>query len=156
LPNKSVGPDFGLAAPLTHCANPKRLTINIRAFGDGCMPLHLTIHHDGWKGDNPKGYATSHMHGTMEGYADTNVSLIDLKPELKPPVLLQDPFHDVIQYLYASNAEVEPLYALNKEGAFQQHPLDPRGKMFMLQAVARGSQMLLNLWYTAYIQSHRE
>jgi hypothetical protein len=34
--------------------------------------------------------------------------------------------------------------------------MDPRGKEFMLQAVARGSQMLLDLWYTAYIESKKE
>jgi hypothetical protein len=35
LPNKSVEPDFGLAAPLTLYANPKRLTINVG---------HLAVH----------------------------------------------------------------------------------------------------------------
>jgi len=70
--------------------------------GDGSMPLHLTIHHDGWKGDNPNGYATSKVHGSMESYADANIDPEDLKSELKAPVLLQDPFNDLIKYLNAS------------------------------------------------------
>ena len=124
--------------------------------GDGSMPLHLTIHHDGWKGKNPNGYPTSNMHGSMERYAQETVRLKDLRSELKPPTLLQDPFKSVIEYLFASHAQVETLYALDKAGAFQEKPMYPQGKAFMLQAVARGSQMLLDLWYTAYIESKKE
>jgi hypothetical protein len=32
--------------------------------GDGAQPLHDTVHHDGWQGDNPKGYTTNpRVHG---------------------------------------------------------------------------------------------
>ena len=124
--------------------------------GDGSMPLHLTIHQDGWKGKNPNGYSTSNMHASMERYAQDTLRLKDLRSELKPPTLLQDPFQDLMEYLFASHAQVETLYALDKAGAFQEKPIDLQGKAFMLQAVARGSQMLLDLWYTAYIESKKE
>ena len=34
---------------------------------DAAMPLHDSIHHDGWAGDNPKGYTRDpNIHGRFE------------------------------------------------------------------------------------------
>lgn len=124
--------------------------------GDGSMPLHLTIHFDGWQGENPKGFATSNVHGPVESYADTIVSLNGLLSLISSPKILENPFDDVIEYLYASNTKVEELYELHKEGALKKNPVNPKGKEFISKSVSRGSQMLLNLWYTAYIKSKEE
>jgi len=107
-------------------------------------------------GDNPNNYATFDIHSSVESYAHAISSLEDMRPRLKSPTLLQDPFNKMIKYLYASNGEVERLYALHKIGAFKKNPVNQEGKEFMLQAVCRGSQMLPNLWYTAYIKSKTE
>ncbi len=121
--------------------------------GDGSMPLHLTKNYDGWIGPNPNGYATSEIHGPVESYADTILGLDGLLPLIKSPRILDNPFDAVIEYLYSSSTKIEELYQLHKEGAFKENPLNPKGKEFIYGSVSRGSQMLLDLWYTAYIKS---
>ena len=121
--------------------------------GDGSMPLHLTKKYDGWQGPNPNGYATSDIHGPVESYANAVLGLNGLLPLIKSPRILDNPFDAVMEYLYSSSAKVEELYQLHKDGAFKENPLNPKGKEFINQSASRGSQMLLDLWYTAYIKS---
>lgn len=121
--------------------------------GDGSMPLHATIHYDGWIGENPKGFATSDVHGTVEFYADSIINRNRLLPLINPPRVLENPFEDITDYLYSSSENVEGLYELLKEGAFKTDSPNPRGEEFIFKSVSQGSQMLLNLWYTAYEKS---
>jgi len=68
------------------------------------------------------------------------------------PKRLEDPFVDYVAYLKESHGLVENVYSLEKEGGFT-------GKgtraafAFTTHRLAAGSQMLLNLWYTAWIES---
>ena len=124
--------------------------------GDGSMPLHLTKNYDGWQGPNPKGFATSEIHGPVESYAGAIIGLNSLLPLIKSPKILENPFDEVMEYLYSTSTKVEELYQLHKEGAFKENPLNPKGKEFIYESVSRGSQMLLDLWYTAYIKSKEQ
>lgn len=124
--------------------------------GDGSMPLHLTKNYDGWQGANPNGYATSNVHGPVESYANSLLRLNNLLPLVNSPRILENPFDEVIEYLYSSSTKVEELYQLHKEGAFTQSPLNPKGEEYIFKCASRGCQMLLNLWYTAYIKSKEQ
>jgi hypothetical protein len=121
--------------------------------GDGSMPLHLTKNYDGWLGPNPNGYAASNIHRPVESYADAVLKLNRLLPLVNSPRILENPFDEVIEDLYSTSTQVEELYQLDKEGAFKENPLNPKGEEFILKCVSRGSQMLLDLWNTAYIKS---
>lgn len=56
--------------------------------GDASQPLHTTLHHHGWKGDNPKGYSTEYG---IHAYIDGGVIRLhkirddDVRPFCKPP-----------------------------------------------------------------------
>jgi hypothetical protein len=121
--------------------------------GDGSMPLHLTKNYDGWIGPNPKGYATSNIHLPIESYGDAIIRLNNLLPLIKSPRILENPFDEVVAYLYSTSTQVEETYQLYKEGAFKETSLNRKGEEFIFKCVLRGSQMLLDLWYTAYIKS---
>ena len=121
---------------------------------DGSQPLHTTIQYNGWVGPNPYGYTTEHgIHGLFEAtYVAANITANDFAPLVKDPTRLSDPFKDYVGYLKSSHQLVENVYSLEKAGGFAG-----RGSReafdFTTKRLAAGSQMLLNLWYTAWLES---
>jgi len=121
---------------------------------DGSQPLHTTIHFNGWFGPNPHGYTTEHhIHALFEtSYVGANIGAKDFAGLVKIPERLDDPFVRYVAYLRASNALVEQVYDLEKAGAFTGKGSSAAFD-FTTHRLAAGSQMLLNLWYTAWLES---
>jgi hypothetical protein len=121
---------------------------------DGSQPLHTTIHFDGWKGLNPNGYRTRPgIHKEFEtDFVARNLGPKDFADLVEAPVRLTDPFEDYMRYLRNSNALVEKVYQLEKAGGFEGAG-SPEALKFTEERLAAGSQMLLNLWYTAWLES---
>ena len=121
---------------------------------DGSQPLHTTIHYNGWVGPNPKGYTTEHgIHALFETtYVGQNITTKDFASLVHSPTRLSDPFAQYVAYLKESNHLVEQVYALDKAHAFTAKG-SPEALEFTTHRLAAGSQMLLNLWYTAWLES---
>lgn len=121
---------------------------------DGSQPLHTTIQYNGWVGPNPNGYTTQHtIHGQFESaYVAANITAKDFSALVKAPQRLDDPFARYVAYLRQSNGMVENVYELEKAGGFSGKG-SPAAFKFTTQRLAAGSQMLLNLWYTAWMES---
>jgi hypothetical protein len=121
---------------------------------DGSQPLHTTIHYNGWVGPNPNGYTTEHgIHSLFETtYVAANITAKDFAPLVKAPSRVTDPFHDYIAYLKRSHDLVENVYALDKAGGFKEKG-SKEAFDFTTHRLAAGSQMLLDLWYTAWLES---
>ena len=121
---------------------------------DGSQPLHTTIRYNGWVGPNPNGYTIQHtIHAQFEtAYVAANISDKNFVSLVKAPELLDNPFEAYIGYLKQSNALVENVYVLEKAGGFAGKG-SPAAFDFTTHRLAAGSQMLLNLWYTAWIES---
>jgi len=121
---------------------------------DGSQPLHTSIQYNGWVGANPKGYTAQHkIHAQFEtAYVGANIAAKDFAGLVRAPEQLDDPFARYVEYLKQSNRMVEEVYALEKAGGF-------RGKgtaaafEFTTHRLAAGSQMLVSLWYTAWMES---
>jgi hypothetical protein len=121
---------------------------------DGANPLHTTVNYNGWVEANPKGFTTSReTHSNFEN-AFVNQHLPDLKFArlVQTPTRVEHPFRDYVAYLRKSQREVAPLYELEKAGAFKGRGT-PAGVEFLREQFARGTQMLVNLWYTAWVDS---
>ena len=132
--------------------------------GDCAQPLHTTIHHNGWVGDNPNGYSTwPGFHSWIDGgfVAKAKIRAADLAPRMAPaePLPLpaatdgRDPFFVVtMDYLLAQNALVEPLYRLEKAGLLGhgEQPITPEGRAFVEGQLLTGGTMLGRLWVTAW------
>jgi len=122
--------------------------------GDGSQPLHTTIHHGGWVGDNPHGYTTDgRIHSEFEtAFVSRNITPEGFADLVHAPVLLADPFEDFIKYLYESNKLVEKVYEI-----YKAHGFDGNGSKealeFTNERLAAASQILINLWYTAWLDS---
>jgi len=121
---------------------------------DGSQPLHTTIQYNGWVGANPNGYTTQHgIHAQFEtAYVEANVTAKDFAGLVKSPERLDDPFVRYVAYLRQSNGLVENVYALEKAGGFTGKG-SPAAFEFTTRRLAAGSQTLLNLWYTAWMES---
>jgi hypothetical protein len=122
---------------------------------DGSQPLHTTIHYNGWVGPNPHGYTTEHtIHAQFETayIVSARIKPEDFSPMVKTPEKLEDPFTDYVTYLRQSNALVETVYSLEKAGGFNGKGT-PEAFDFASKRLAAGSQMLVNLWYTAWLES---
>lgn len=121
---------------------------------DGSQPLHTTVKYNGWVGPNPNGFTTEHgIHGRFESsYVAANIRAADFAAQVHAPEKLDDPFARYIDYLKHSNQLVEKVYALEKVGGFAGKG-SPEAFEFTNERLATGSQMLLNLWYTAWVES---
>lgn len=121
---------------------------------DGAQPLHTTIQYNGWVGPNPNGYTTLHdIHAQFESvYVAANIHVNNFAGLVHAPEQLDDPFARYVAYLKDSNGLVENVYALEKAGGFRDKG-SPEAFEFTTHRLAAGSQMLLNLWYTAWMES---
>ena len=121
---------------------------------DGSQPLHTTIQYNGWVGPNPNGYTTEHkIHAQFEtAYVAANVKDADFAGLVKSPQRIDNPFAGYVVYLRQSNALVDKVYSLDQAGGFTGKGT-PEAFDFTTQRLAAGSQMLLDLWYTAWLES---
>jgi hypothetical protein len=123
---------------------------------DASMPLHDSIHHDGWVGDNPKSYTRdASIHGRFE---DDYVELIAAtEPDVlqyvsKRPRYLEDPWRDILKYSLDSRNYVEDVYRLDLRHAFTNKN-DPEARELVLKRIAAGAEFLRDLAYTAWLDS---
>jgi hypothetical protein len=119
--------------------------------GDAAQPLHMTKHHHGWVGDNPKAYTTDRgFHSYIDGKVLTlhQIKTADVKPlvDAQRAVEARAPWEDVLTYLDESFQEVEPLYVLQKSGDLDKAP----GKQFIEKRLAHGASMLGALYRAAW------
>ena len=122
--------------------------------GDGCNPMHTSIQYNGWVGPNPKGFSTAHdVHAKMETvFVNANPEVTRIADLVGKPRHLDHPFADYIDYLRGSQSRIERAYQLEKQGGFDGRG-SPESREFIRQQLGRGAQMLLNLWYTAWVDS---
>ena len=140
--------------------------------GDAAQPLHTTMHHNGWVGENPHGYTTWRgFHSWIDSGFIVNGRLelerlahnaAPAQPlPLEPRADGRDPmFQHVMDYLLAQHALVEPLYQLDlarklriEKGAPIGTQPDAEAVAFIERQIRTGGQMLANLWLTAWLSA---
>ncbi len=125
---------------------------------DGAQPLHSTIQHDGWVGDNPKSYTRDGaIHWLFE---DTFVDLIVLhEREIQTripaaPTVLVDPFAAVLAHIDRAHTRLERVYQLEQRKAFEKR--DSReGRELVYATTGDAATLLRDLIYTAWVNSAR-
>jgi len=119
--------------------------------GDAAQPLHTTRHHHGWVGDNPGEYTTRYsFHAEIDGgILEYHALRYDtLRPAARFDGSLDeaDPMASVKIYLGRSFKEVEPLYALDKEGDL----LKDKGKSLITERLTDAAAMLSAMYNAAW------
>jgi hypothetical protein len=123
--------------------------------GDGAQPLHVSIHHDGWQGPNPKGYSTDpRIHGKMEtAYVDLiALEAADLTAQLGAAQHLADPFASVIAHLDAALTGVELVYQLEKQGAWTDKD-HAAARALIYKTCGSAARLLRDMVHTAWLNS---
>jgi hypothetical protein len=115
--------------------------------GDASQPMHASVHYNGWgEGPNPEGFVTTQgLHAKFEAtFVDAHVGEKDVAAVLRPyrgcGCSIQERTQD---YLIATQAELVPLYRLEKAGAFDA--ASPQAKAFAAARIAEGAAMLRDL-----------
>jgi hypothetical protein len=122
---------------------------------DGSQPLHTSIHYNGWStSSNPDLFSREPLHGRFESeYVKARIKPEDFRDQVRPPARLADVFADVMKFLFESFNDVPELYRLEKAARWDGNNTRPASKRFVAARLAAGSQMLANLWYTAWVDS---
>jgi hypothetical protein len=123
---------------------------------DGAMPLHNSKHHDGWVGENPKGYTRDpNIHGRFETeYVDllgiTEADILTYVP--KEARHFDDPWAAILDHMIEARGFAEDIYRLDLRGAFKNAD-DAEARKLVCMRLASGAAMLRDLAYTAWIES---
>jgi hypothetical protein len=123
---------------------------------DGSNPAHASDQYNGWTRANPNGYATDkQFHARFESaYVGAHIKLEDVLARMDTTArVIPDLRSAIIQYLQESNAQIEPLYRLDKAHPFDANTTAPEDKAFTVDRLAAGGRMLRDLWYTAWVTS---
>jgi hypothetical protein len=122
---------------------------------DGSQPLHATDNYNGWvEKDNPENFSGQGIHGRFESeFVKANIKPEDFAGLVKPARVLDDPFSDIVGYLLDSNSKVKDVYRMDKAIRWDGSNHNADSMRFVEERLAAGSQMLANLWYTAWIGS---
>lgn len=132
--------------------------------GDAAQPLHTTIHHHGWVGENPQHFSTNRsfhawidggffrkMHGAdTKGMANKmrTAQVVTLKQHPAKP---EEIFQAAMAFITEQRKMLEPLYQLEKEGKLSGEGTE--GKAFLEGQLVKGAQMLSDIWYSAWEQA---
>jgi hypothetical protein len=123
---------------------------------DAAQPLHNSRHHDGWDGENPKGYTRDPtIHGRFESeYVDLiAVTEADVLPYIdKQARHLDDPWSAILDHMLQAREAVEDVYRLDLRGAFKDRK-DAEARKLVYTRLASGAGFLRDLAYTAWIES---
>lgn len=125
--------------------------------GDGSMPLHVSIHFNGWGAfPNPNGYTEERVHVPWEGaFVRQVVTYAAVKARLPPFRDCGCPIEQRVgAYLASDLATVIPFYELEKAGAFS--PGAAKGVDFTTERVAAGAAELRDEIVLAWRQSGKE
>ena len=162
--------EYELAGTPEEVANSRENIIYIMGvmghfIGDATQPLHSTKHHHGWVGPNPKAYSTNYsIHSWIDGgyIQQFGVNADKLRAKLRPATSVGGPnnsasanlFPTVVNFLHEQFKQVEPLYELEKTGKLSaRRELSQEGHDFITGQMLRASQMLGDLWLTAWQQA---
>jgi hypothetical protein len=123
---------------------------------DGSNPHHTTKHHNGWVGDNPKGYTTDNrFHYRFESaYVQAHIKAPDVKAVMtNAPQTFPAIRPAVYAYLKTTYSQLETLYQMDGKTPFAPEQTTAEQKAFAVARLAAGAEMLRDLWYTAYVTS---
>ncbi len=129
--------------------------------GDAAQPLHVTKFHNGWDGPNPRGYTTRRtFHAWIDGgyFEKVGIGLPELLAKTPPARVIEGAnarnegiFQNAMAFIVAQNAQVEPLYQLEKEGKLSgDGTVGLEGKKFLQGQLLKAGEMLGDIWLTAW------
>jgi hypothetical protein len=123
---------------------------------DGAQPIHTSIHHDGWVGDNPRNYTRDGgIHWLFENTFVELIGLTDTDVQQRiprAPRKLDDPFAAILAQLDRSHTRVEQVYALEQRKAYDDRS-HQEARTLVYTCLGDAATLLRDLIYTAWLTS---
>jgi hypothetical protein len=123
---------------------------------DAANPHHASINFNGWVLPNPHHYPYDcETHERFETrFVSHALALEDVTARLSAPQLRKDYFATSLEFIRGSNALVETLYRIDRDGGFDVfRPVSPEAKAFTANRLAAGASLLRDLWWSAWRNS---
>ena len=126
---------------------------------DLSQPHHSTIHFNGWdeaQVPNPEGYTTDRgFHARFESaFVRSHVRFSHVRSQVTGGArIFEDPRGAVLEYVQATNDQVEPLYRIDRDYGFGPDAPHPVAFDFAVARIAVGAVMLRDLWWSAWVAS---
>jgi len=124
--------------------------------GDSAQPMHATLNYNGWIMPNPNGYVNDcEIHARFErDFVSHAIAISDVVPLVAAPEKRTDYFATELAFVRASNALVERVYAIDRDGGFDTlRPVDAQAKRFTAERIAAGASLLRDLWWSTWLNS---
>ncbi|PWU20455.1 MAG: hypothetical protein C5B50_03870 [Verrucomicrobia bacterium] len=135
--------------------------------GDASQPLHTTIHHHGWVGDNPHHYRTDPgIHSWIDGGFFRKMGGADLKgmqAKLRTAQRVsvnghsaqpEETFQASMAFIQDANKSVELIYQMDQDGRLSGRSEGSReAKAFLEGQLLKSGQFLGDIWYSAWQQA---
>jgi hypothetical protein len=135
--------------------------------GDASQPLHTTIHHHGWKGENPHHYSTREsIHGWIDGgyfrkIGGANFKGMQSTLRSAQPISIngrtakpEETFQAIMTFILEQQKLVQPLYQLDQDGKLSgDGELGLQGRAFLEGQLTKSGQLLGDIWYSAWEQA---
>jgi hypothetical protein len=122
--------------------------------GDGSMPMHVSIHYNGW-GDfpNPDGFTKEPIHSVFEGtYVKAFISADQVRAHMAPYQACAQPIEAcTAAYLHTTWTTLKPTYELEKKVGFKT--ASPEATDFIAGRIAAGASELRDLIVDAWAAS---
>src|SRR6266404_3258232 len=131
--------------------------------GDAAQPLHTTIHHHGWVGENPQRFSTNRsFHSWIDGGYFRKIhgaNFKEMEAKMRParlvtlrdhPAKPEEVFQAAMAFIVDQWKMLEPIYQLEKEGKLSG---EGEGRAFLENQLVKGGQMLGDIWYSAWEQA---
>ncbi len=124
---------------------------------DSANPHHATKEYNGWTAPNPNGYRTDcGTHSRFESaFVTKRLSVEIVVPLMSPATRRDNYFQEAVGFIRASNMELERLYTLDRDGAFDGVGTDA-GVTFAANRLASGASWLRDLWWSTYLNGTAE
>ena len=123
---------------------------------DAANPHHTTINYNGWIEPNPENFAFDcDTHSRFETQFVSRV--MDMPPviaRLREPVLRENYFDTALAFIKESNALVETLYRIDRDGELRGDGTE-RSREFAADRMAAGASLLRDLWWSAWKNSEK-
>lgn len=126
--------------------------------GDSSNPHHASIEYNGWTSANPNHYRTDcETHERFErDFVTRTMTPLDVEPLLSALRLRTDYFAAGLESVRQSNALVEALYTIDRDGGFDSQQGTPESREFTARRLAAGASLLRDLWWSAWKNSERK
>src|SRR5258706_3492021 len=135
--------------------------------GDASQPLHTTIHHHGWVGENTNHFSTSRgFHSWIDGGAfnkNGGGKSKGMQTKLRPAQLVainnrtakpEEMFQAAMAFILDQHKLLEPLYQMDKDGKLSgEGEKGMEGRAFLEDQLVKSGQMLGDIWYSAWQQA---